>query len=69
MTREKNNLLEDEIKTQIRIPIWPSQIPDLAKFLFGLRQIHMIKQALGLNVQILIDNVQILIYRYETYKS
>ena len=24
----------------MRIPIWPSQIPDLAKFLSGLRQKH-----------------------------
>ena len=28
---------------QIRIPIWPSQIPGLAKFLFGLRHKHLCK--------------------------
>ena len=37
---EKKNLLEDEMKVQIRIPIWLSQIPDLAEFLFGQRHIH-----------------------------
>ena len=35
ITSEVNMLLEDEMKVQIRIPIWPSQIPDLDKFLFG----------------------------------
>ena len=36
------NLLEEEIKVQIKISIWPSQIPDLAKFLFGPRHIYRI---------------------------
>ena len=39
ITRKKNNLLEDEIKVQIRIPIWPSQIPHLAIFLYGQRHL------------------------------
>ena len=29
-----------EMKVQIRIPIWPGQLPDLAKFLYVLRHIH-----------------------------
>ena len=33
LLRRKNNLQEDGVKASIRIPIWPSQIPDLAKFL------------------------------------
>ena len=37
---EKNSLLENDMKVQIRIPICPNQIPVLAKFLFGLRHIH-----------------------------
>ena len=40
ITWEKNNLLEDEMKVQIKLPFWPSQIPDLAKFLFGLRRVQ-----------------------------
>ena len=37
---KKNDLLEDEMKVKIRIPIWPSRITDLVKFLLlGLRQI------------------------------
>ena len=40
ITWEKNNLLEEEMKVQIIIRIWPSQISDLAKFLFGLRHTY-----------------------------
>ena len=36
ITSGKNNLLDDEMKVKIRIPVWPSQIPDLSKLLFGL---------------------------------
>ena len=43
ITWEKNNLPEDEIEVQICIPLWPTQIPCLAKFLFqvGLRHLYL----------------------------
>ena len=42
-TREINNLLEDKLKVQVRISVWPGHIPDLAKLLFGL-DIYMLTE-------------------------
>ena len=35
ITWKKNNHLEDEMKIQIRIPVWPCRIRDLDKFLLS----------------------------------
>ena len=43
ITWEKNNLLRDVLKVKKRIPIWPSQILDLAEFLFRLPCIHSLE--------------------------